>query len=297
VRAVSSGQSEIQLEQFEHERRRLLGLAYRMLGVLADAEDVVQEAWLRWQSADPASVRTPRAWLTTVTTRLSLDRLRTQRRRREEYLGPWLPEPIVTEAGPEDAAELSESLTLGFLTLLDRLGPVERAVFLLVEVFAMPYPEVSDTVGKSEVACRQIASRARRRLRGGPGRASSRAERKVVDELMIAVARGDVAAALARVAPDAVLVTDGGRKRHAARRPVVGADRIVRFLTNLARRSYEEAEVTPATVNGDPGLVVRLGGAIDLVAAFEVENEQVAAIWMVRNPDKLEHIAEPVALT
>jgi RNA polymerase sigma-70 factor (ECF subfamily) len=201
------------------------------------------------------------------------------------------------EAGPEDAAELSESLTLGFLTLLDRLGPVERAVFLLVEVFGVPYPEVSDTVGKSEVACRQIASRARRRLRGGPGRGSSRAERRVIDELMVAVAIGDVEAALARVAPDAVLVTDGGPKRRAARRPVVGADRIVRFLTNLARRSYEHAEVTPVTVNGDPGLVVKLGGAVDLVASFEVNNERVEAIWMVRNPDKLEHAAEPVALT
>jgi RNA polymerase sigma-70 factor (ECF subfamily) len=296
VTAVSSGQDGVLVELFEQERPRLLGLAYRMLGVLADAEDVVQEAWLRWQSTDPARVRTPRGWLTTVTTRLSLDQLRTQRRRREEYLGPWLPEPIVMEAGPEDAAELSESLTLGFLTLLDRLGPVERAVFLLVEVFAVPYPEVSDIVGKSEVACRQIASRARRRLHGGPGRASSRAERKVVEELMRAVATGDVSAALARVAPDAVLVTDGGRKRRAARRPVVGADRIVRFLSNLARRSYEHAEVTAATVNGDPGLVVRLGGAVDLVAAFEVDNDRVAAIWMIRNPDKLEHTADPVVL-
>jgi RNA polymerase sigma factor (sigma-70 family) len=268
-----------------------------MLGILADAEDVVQDAWVRWQAADPTKVERPGAWLTTVTARLALDRLRTTRRRREDYPGPWLPEPVVLTPGPEEVAELSESLTLGFLSVLDRLGPLERAVFLLVEVFGFTYTEISETVGKSEVACRQIASRARRRLRAPSGRSASGTERRVVDELVVAVAQGDVAGALARVAPDAVLVSDGGPTRRAARRPVVGAERVVRFLTNLGRRTYVGAEVVPSTINGDPGLIVRLEGSVDFAAAFEVEHDRVAAIWLVRNPDKLEHLTEPITLS
>jgi RNA polymerase sigma-70 factor (ECF subfamily) len=281
---------------FEQERPRLLGLAYRMLGTLADAEDVVQEAWLRWQRADPMNLERPQAWLTTVTARLALDCLRTIRRRREDYPGPWLPEPMVIAPGPEEVAELSESLTLGFLTLLERLGPVERAIFLLTEVFGFSSSEVSDTIGKSEVACRQIASRARRRLRETPGRSATANERRVVDELLAAVAQGDVDGALARVAPDAVLITDGGSQRRAARHPVVGAQRVVRFLTNLSRRSYGGAHVLPATINGDPGFIVSLDGVVDFAAAFELEDDRVAAIWLVRNPDKLEHLLEPVAI-
>jgi RNA polymerase sigma-70 factor (ECF subfamily) len=267
-----------------------------MLGTLADAEDVVQEAWLRWQAVDTKKVERPGAWLTTATTRLALDRLRSLRRRREDYPGPWLPEPVVIAPGPEDIAELSESLTLGFLTLLDRLGPMERAVFLLAEVFGFSYSEVSDTIGKSEVACRQIASRARHRLRDPPSRPASRGERSVVDELIMAVAQGDVAGAFARMGPDVVLISDGGPRRRDARRPVVGAERVVRFLTNLARRAYLDAEVLPSNINGDPGLIVSVDGAIDFAVAFEVESDRVAAIWLVRNPDKLEHLLEPVAL-
>jgi RNA polymerase sigma-70 factor (ECF subfamily) len=281
---------------FEQERPRLLGLAYRMLGTLADAEDVVQEAWLRWQRADLMNVERPQAWLTTVTVRLALDCLRTIRRRREDYPGPWLPEPMVIAPGPEEVAELSESLTLGFLTLLERLGPVERAIFLLTEVFGFSSSEVSDTIGKSEVACRQIASRARRRLRETPGRSATAKERRIVDELLAAVAQGDVDGALARVAPDAVLISDGGSQRRAARRPVVGAQRVVRFLTNLSRRSYRGAHVLPAAINGDPGFIVSLDEVVDFAAAFELEDDRVAAIWLVRNPEKLEHLLEPVAI-
>jgi RNA polymerase sigma-70 factor (ECF subfamily) len=297
VTSIQPGDDDPALQIFEQERPRLLGLAYRMVGTLADAEDIVQEAWLRWQAADRVSVVRPQAWLTTATARLSLDRLRTLRRRREDYPGPWLPEPVVLAPGPEDVAELSESLTLGFLTLLDRLGPVERGVFLLAEVFGFSYSEVSATIGKSEVACRQIASRARRRLREIPGRSASATERRVVDELVLAVAQGDVATALARVAPDVVLITDGGHKRRAARRPVVGADRVVRFLTNLSRRAYLGAQVLPSIINGDPGLIVSVDGVVDFAAAFEVEDDRVAAIWLVRNPDKLEHLPEPVAMS
>jgi RNA polymerase sigma-70 factor (ECF subfamily) len=231
-----------------------------------------------------------------VTARLALDRLKALRRRREDYVGPWLPEPVVLAPGPEETAELAETLTLGFLALLDRLGPVERTVFLLVEVFGVPYADVAATVGKTEAACRQIASRARRRVREGRPRAPSGPERRAVDGLLAAVLAGDVDATLASLAPDAVLVSDGGPHRQAARRPVVGADRVARLLTNLARREYGRAEATPLTVNGEPGLAVSLGGVLDFVAVFEVQEGRVAAVWVVRNPDKLARLAAPAVM-
>ncbi len=282
---------------FEAERPRLLGLAYRMLATWADAEDVVQDVWLKAQAAD--GIERPAAWLTTVTTRACLDRIRATRRRREEYVGPWLPEPVVSVAGPEDAAELSESLTLGFLTVLERLQPIERAVFLLADVFAVRFSDIAAAVGRSEVACRQIASRARRRLAAGPARhttGASTAERAVVDELLAAFVRGDVDGALQRLAPDVVCVSDGGAARRAARRPVVGRQRVARLLSNLAQRVPAGASVAPASVNGDPGIVVTVDGSIDFVIAFEVDDGRVAAIWIVRNPDKLEHVGEHLAL-
>jgi RNA polymerase sigma-70 factor, ECF subfamily len=195
--------------EFHQLRPRLLGLAYRMLGVLADAEDVVQEAWLRWDRADRGEIASPAAWLTTVTTRLCLDSIRSRERRREDYVGPWLPEPVVLEPGPEEQAEMADSLTLGFLTMLDRLNPVERAVLLLADVFAVPYADVAAAVGKSEVACRQIASRARRRLQSSSPSRSNPSDRAVVDQVLAAFFLGDTEAALARLAPEVVCVSDG----------------------------------------------------------------------------------------
>jgi len=279
---------------FEDERPRLVGLAYRMLGTWADAEDVVQDVWLRAQAAE--GVERPAAWLTTVTTRACLDRIRAMKRRREEYLGPWLPEPMVSEGGPEDAAELSESLTLGFLTVLDRLQPMERAVFLLADVFSVRFSDIAATVGRSEVACRQVASRARRKLAEGPSRHTPGAERGVVDEVLVALATGDSETVLRRLAPDVVCVSDGGAKRRAARYPVVGRARVARLLLNLASRYLEGVAVAPATVNGDPGVIVTVDGVVDFVAAFEVDEERVAAIWIIRNPDKLEHVGDHLAL-
>ncbi len=288
------------LDRFERERPRLVGLAYRMLGTVADAEDVVQDAWFRWQAAPPGTVDRPEAWLTTVTTRIALDHLRTVRRR-ESYVGPWLPEPLVAEGGPAEAAELAESLRFGFLAVLDQLQPVERAVFLLADVFAVPFAEIAVTVGKSEAACRQIASRARRRVRPvdgpKPGRdhrtGVRRSDREVVDALMTAVVTGDVTAALRHLAPDVVCVSDGGAAVRAARRPVVGADRVARFLINLTRRHAGRITARAASVNGEAGTVVSLDGAVDLVTAFEIADGRVVAIRMVRNPDKLLHVDAP----
>ena len=186
---MSIGPAAAPTDVFERERPRLVGLAYRMLGTVSDAEDVVQDAWLRWQSMRPGQVDRPEAWLTTVTTRIALDHIRSSRRRRQDYVGPWLPEPLVSEDGPDEAVVVADSLRLGFLTVLDQLKPVERAVFLLADVFCVPFAEIAGTVGKSEPACRQIASRARPsgqaahsrpgpRLRAGGGRRTDRRHRR-----------------------------------------------------------------------------------------------------------------------
>jgi RNA polymerase sigma-70 factor (ECF subfamily) len=281
---------------FERERPRLVGLAYRMLGTIADAEDVVQNAWLRWRKVEPSEVERPEAWLTTVTTRLALDHLRSSRRRRETYVGPWLPEPLVSEAGPAEAAELADSLRLGFLTVLDQLNPVERAVFLLADVFTVPFADIAVTVDKSEVACRQIASRARRRVRHpGPSRHAG-PDRQLVDALMGAIAVGDIDQVVRYLTADAVCVSDGGAARRAARRPVVGAPRVARMLVNLSHRYHGQLDVRTATINGDVGAVISVDGDVDVVIAFEVDDGLVAAIRLIRNPDKLTHIGSAIAL-
>jgi RNA polymerase sigma-70 factor, ECF subfamily len=281
---------------FERERPRLVGLAYRMLGTVSDAEDVVQEAWLRWRTTRPGELDRPGAWLTTVTTRIALDHIRSGRRRREEYVGPWLPEPLVSDAGPDQAAELADSLRLGFLAVLDRLKPVERAVFLLADVFSVPFAEISDTVGKSEAACRQIASRARQRVRQPAAGRDRSSERAVVDALTAAIAVGDIDLVLSHLAPGVVCVSDGGATVRAARRPVVGAHRVARFLVNLAHRYSGEVSALPVVVNGDAGVVISIAGAVDVVIAFEVHDAEVVAIRMVRNPAKLSHVGHQVAL-
>ena len=273
-------------ELFTRERPRLVGLAYRMVGSISDAEDIVSEAWARWCAAENGELASPEAWLTTVTTRLAIDSLRRARHDRETYVGPWLPEPVVTEPGPEERAELADSLTLGFLTLLDRLDPTARAVFLMADVFQVPFATIAEAVDKSPAACRQIASRARRSVREGRTRARPQ-DRKVVDEVLVALSFGDLEAVLARLAPDAVCLTDGGAHRYAARRPVVGASRVARFLTNLAQRYRGSLTAENATVNGEPGVIAWVDGEIDFVAAFEVEADLVRTVRLVRNPDKL----------
>lgn len=295
---MSDGRAAEEVDVFEAARPRLLGIAYRMLGTIGDAEDVVQDTWLRWDAADRTAIETPDAWLTTVTTRLALDRLKIAHRRREDYPGPWLPEPVATEAGPEEAAELADSLTLGFLTLLDRLAPLERAVFLLADVFGMPYAAVAEAVGKTEVACRQIASRSRRRLQGTHSRKPTPDERRVVDELLVAMYLGDMPTVLKCLAPDAVCISDGGPQRRAARRPIVGADRVAPFCIKVTSKTSDAARFVAAIVNGDPGMIVYAGDEIDSVLAFEVDEtgERVAAIWIVRAPEKLDHVLAPVSM-
>lgn len=280
-----SGDAESE-ELFGTQRARLLGLAYRMVGSIVEAEDIVAEAWARWCATDRDEMDSAEAWLTTVTTRIAIDWLRSARHQRETYVGPWLPEPVLTEPGPEDKAELADSLTLGFLILLDRLDPVERAVFLMADVFSVPFEDIAAAVDKSAPACRQMASRARRKLRSAMDRPRP-ADRHLVDELLAALGRSDLAAVLERLAPDVVCVTDGGGARRAAPRPVTGAGRVARFLMNLNNRNRDRWSVSRVTVNAEPGILVRRDGIIDFVAAFEVEGNAVRNIRLVRNPDKL----------
>lgn len=289
--------NEEALAAFEPERPRLLGLAYRMLGSIADAEDVVQETWLRWQLADRTEIERPAAWLTTVTSRCCLDRMRMTSRRREEYVGPWLPEPVAVQPGPDEAVEMADTLTLGFLVMLDRLNPVERLVFLLADVFGLRYREIADIAGRSEAGCRQIAHRARASLAAEPlSPPPTDADDISVVQLMAAVMGGDVPGTIALLAPDVVMVSDGGRDHRAARRPVVTPGRVARLLVNLSKRSDPSWVVQPCRLNGRIGLVLSEEDTPRMALIFETgsatEDARVRRIWAVLAPEKLAHLSE-----
>jgi RNA polymerase sigma-70 factor (ECF subfamily) len=290
------------------ERPRLVGMAYRITGSRVEAEDIVQEAWLRARAAGAEVVERPAAWLTTVVSRLALDSLKSARRRRESYVGPYLPEPVRTPAGaspggvgaavasatPEDGAEdlveRAESLTFGFLRVLDALSPVERVVFLLADVFEVPYAEIAEVVGRSPEACRQVASRARRRVRAGrPARPAAGAEeaRRVAGELIDALGAGDVARVVSLLGEDVVLVSDGGPDFRAARKPIDGAQRVGRFITSVVTRFYRGITPEPVTINGEPGLVLRADGRARFTMAIRVADGVVTDLHIVVNPDKL----------
>jgi RNA polymerase sigma-70 factor, ECF subfamily len=281
---------------FEAARPRIRGLAYRMLGTLADADDLAQDTWLRWQAADRDHITNAEAWLVTTATRLCLDRLRSAARTREVYPGPWLPEPIVTDPGPEDAAELSDSLTLGFLVLLDQLAPLERAVFVLADVFGVPYAQIAATVGRSPAACRQIASRARRRLRPHEQpRHAAASDPELLHGLLRALASGDMTGVIARLAPEVVCITDGGPNRRAARRPVAGSGRVARLLMAVARR-YGRLEARPAVVGGCAGAILSAGGTIEQVMAVTSHDGVITSVYFVGNPDKHTSVGHPVLI-
>jgi RNA polymerase sigma-70 factor (ECF subfamily) len=271
---------------FAAERPRLLGLAYRILSSYGDAEDVVQEAWIRWQGVEHDDITSPAAYLTTVVTRLALDRTRTIARRREQYVGPWLPEPIAIDRGPEERAEMAESLTLGFLMLLDRLSPTERAVWLLADVFAEPYALIAEATGKTEAACRQIATRARRRLRDARPAPPERLEAGLLGRLMAAVAAGDLTRTLELLDADVVLLSDGGPERRAARQPIVGADRVARFTINIARRG-EVTGLQATEINGSPALVLEIDGTMPMLNTGEQRDGKVIRLFVLLNDEKL----------
>jgi RNA polymerase sigma-70 factor (ECF subfamily) len=275
-------------EEFESHRLRLVGLAYRITGSRATAEDLVQEAWLRWERADRSAIVRPAAWLTTVTSRLALDHLRSASQQREVYVGPWLPEPTAVAPDPAGEVELAESVTIGFLAVLERLGPAERVVFLLADVFGLPFEEIAATVDKTPAACRQIASRARARVREGRPRFSPTTDEawQVALAFLAAAQVGDLDALVTLLSDGALAVSDGGADHHAARRPVV-ASRIPRFVVNLAARMPEGTAIDLQELNGQPGLVLSIDGAVYQAIVLAVADGLVERIWTIRNPDKL----------
>jgi RNA polymerase sigma-70 factor (ECF subfamily) len=284
--------------EFAHLRPRLFGIAYRMLSDVADAEDAVQEAFLRREQvrARGESIVTPEGWLVSVVSRLCIDQLRSARARREEYLGEWLPEPLVAADGPDgqEAVEMTESLSLAFLLMLERLSPEERAVFLLHDVFGYPYAEIAPIVGKSEAACRQLAKRARERIqRGRPRRRVPREEaERMAAEFLRASVEGDLSALMALLTDDVELVADGGG-RAATDKPISGADAVARFLISAVQLGPPGWTASPATVNGGPGLVARdADGRPYAVLALEPAGRRIAAVRVVVNPDKLHGVPD-----
>ena len=279
---------------FERQRGRLKRLAYRMRGSLTDAEDVVQDTWLRWSGVDAARIEDPAAWLVRAATRLCLDRLRADRARRETYVGPWLPEPLVE--APADPVERAETVSVAFLLALQRLSPLERAVFLLHDVFDQDYGAIAATLEREEGACRQLASRARAHVRSARPRFAPPPETadRLVAAFLDALGRGDVEALAGLLAEDCVLISDGGGKRPAAMRPMVGRENVMRLLRGLmARGTWPRAgSIRPARINGLPGILLQDEGGWQTVA-FEAgeDGAALAAIYIVRNPEKLRGLA------
>ncbi len=283
-------------DPFVTHRSLLFTIAYEMLGSAADAEDVVQETWLGWAGADRAEVRDARAFLVRIVTRKALDRLRTLSRRREDYVGPWLPEPFLTGPDVAEDVELAESLSMAMLLVLETLTPIERAVFLLREVFDLDYDELAEAVDKSPAAVRQIAHRARAHVAARrPRQAASPAESRAAFEAFVrAVETGDLQRLVDVLAPDVVALSDGGGVAKALPRPVVGADNVARVLVT-GLRQYS-ATVQPTQLNGWPALILRLDGRLDSVVALRFENGLVTGLYSVRNPAKLSRVERQVAV-
>jgi RNA polymerase sigma-70 factor (TIGR02957 family) len=281
---------------FALHRNLLFTVAYEMLGSAADAEDVLQETWLRWAGVDLGEVRDQRAYLVRIVTRQALSRLRTLRRRKESYVGPWLPEPLLTAPSVAEDVELAESVSMAMLLVLETLTPTERAVFLLREVFDLEYDEIAKSVDKSPAAVRQIAHRAKahvaaRRPRAGVSRAATR---DVLEAFRQAIATGDPRRLLDLLAPDVVLLGDGGGVKQAALTPIVGADTVARVLSRIA----STASLQPAEVNGAPALIIRLEGSVnvDTVVALRIDDGLITGIYAVRNPEKLSHLERETGL-
>ncbi|MFE4861082.1 RNA polymerase sigma-70 factor [Streptomyces sp. NPDC056670] len=283
-------------DAFTEHRALLFTIAYEMLGSAADAEDVLQESYLRWSAVDAAGVEHPRAYLVRVVTRQALNHLRAVRARREEYVGTWLPEPIRTGPAVSEDAILAESVSMALMLVLETLNPTERAVFVLHDVFGYTHGEIAASVGKTEVTVRQIAHRARRHVHARRRRfePDSAAGREVVRRFLLATTAGEIQALMDLMAPDVVQISDGGGKVSAARRPITGSADVARFVLGVARTSLTEAtEIEHATYNGMPAARFLTGGALDWLAAFEIHDGRITGLYAMRNPDKL-HRADTV---
>ncbi|WP_112466436.1 RNA polymerase sigma-70 factor [Streptomyces triticisoli] len=285
-------------EAFVAHRNLLFTVAYEMLGSAADAEDVLQETWLRWAGVELGTVRDQRAYLVRITTRQALSRLRTLGRRRESYFGPWLPAPLLTTPDVAEDVELADSVSMAMLLVLETLMPTERAVFVLREVFDLGYDEIAEAVDKSPAAVRQIAHRARAHVaaRRPRGVVSPAETRNALDAFQRAVETGDLQSLLDILAPDVVLLGDGGGVKQAVPRPVVGADKVARLLVGGLGKVAAAVSLRPAQVNGHPALVVRLDGALDTVVAVRIDDGLITGLYAVRNPEKLSHMRRETVL-
>ncbi|SMD25625.1 RNA polymerase sigma-70 factor [Kibdelosporangium aridum] len=279
-------------EAFVTHRNLLFTVAYEMLGSAADAEDVLQETWLRWVGVDLDTVRDNRAYLVRITTRQALTRLRTLGRRKESYVGPWLPEPLLTSPDVAEDIELADSVSMAMMLVLETLTPTERAVFVLRDVFDFDYDEIAEAVGKTTAAVRQIAHRARghvaaRRPRGG---ASPKDAQGAMDAFQRALETGDLQQLFDILAPDVVMMGDGGGIKQAVLRPIVGAERVARLLAVGLDRVGAVLTLEPVQVNGYPALIFRLNGELDSVVALRIDDGQITGLYAVRNPEKLSHM-------
>ncbi len=290
------------LQDFEDQRSYLMRLAYRMLGSVADAQDIVQDAYLRWHAADTDNVENARAFLSTIVTRLCLDQLKSARHRRETYIGPWLPEPLIEDLGQQDTAaeEIADDVSVALMLALERLSPLERAAFILHDVFDMDFGEIAGTLDRNEAACRQLAARARAHMRDQRVRYSvSPAEGEQVVTAFLAASRsGDVSALRDLLAAGVVLTTDGGGRKIAALRPICGAPKVVRFFTGLARKAggQEPKWIELLTINGMRGFAsIEWDGTLQ-TTALDIQTNRIAAIYITRNPDKLRHLAARIPL-
>ncbi|MFJ8022553.1 RNA polymerase sigma-70 factor [Streptomyces sp. NPDC096311] len=286
-------------ETFVAHRNLLFTVAYEMLGSAVDAEDVLQETWLRWVKVDLGQVRDPRAYLVRITTRQSLNRLRTMSRRKEVYVGPWLPEPLLTTPDVAEDVELAESVSMAMMLVLETLSPTERAVFVLREVFDVSYDEIAAAVGKTPAAVRQIAHRARRHVDARRPRevVPSGRIRAALESFQRAFESRDLQGLMDVLAPEVVLVSDGGGVKRAAPRPISGAEKVVRFIVGGTGKAEGRLTSDPTVVNGNPALVLRLDGEVDGIMAIRVENARITGLYYVRNPEKLTRVASETPLT
>ena len=289
-------------DTFELHREKLFGVAYRMLGSASEAEDVVQDAWLRYDAVARDSIRSPEAFLTTIVTRLCLDRLKSARATREEYVGPWLPEPLLTDgrAGPEQSAALAESVSLAFMVLLETLTPEERATFLLREIFEYDYESIAEILKTTPANCRQLFHRAKVHLqdRRPRFRDDARRKRELVGRFLAALRDGDAAGFTSVLTADVALWSDGGGKVLAARRPIFGRDHVIQLMVGIRRTAssmgYDLSQwaMQIVDVNGEPALAQRVAGRVDSIYTFEFVADGITALRVVRNPDKLRYIAQ-----
>ncbi|GAA1529027.1 RNA polymerase sigma-70 factor [Streptomyces albidochromogenes] len=296
---MSDHATDTATEAFVAHRNLLFTVAYEMLGSAADAEDVLQETWLRWVKVDLGRVSDHRAYLVRITTRQSLNRLRTMKRRREAYVGQWLPEPMLTAPDVAEDVELAESVSMAMMLVLETLSPTERAVFVLREVFDLGYDDIAAAVDKSPAAVRQIAHRARRHVDARRPRqaVSPSVARAALESFRRALETGDPQGLLDVLAPEVVLVNDGGGIKQAALRPISGAEKVTRFMIGGLGKNKLPITLAPSVVNGSPALLVHLDGELDGILAVRVEDARISGLYYVRNPEKLHHVGSETTLT